>query len=70
MNVTFPAEDTSYRAFFDIAIYNDKLVEGNETFSLAISKSSLPEGVSLGHPQEVDITITEGNGMQYNVLHL
>ena len=62
MNVTFPAGDTSYRAFFEISIFNDNLAEGNELFSLAIVNSSLPEGVDLGRPQEAVVTITEGNG--------
>ena len=61
--MTFPIEDTSYRAFFEISIYNDNLVEGNETFSLVIDNSSLPEGVSLGWPRQLSITITEGSGM-------
>jgi len=65
LNITFLAGDNSYRAFFEIPIYNDNLVEGNETFSLAIVASSLPEGVGLGRPQEVTVTITEGNGMQH-----
>ena len=63
VNVTFPAGDTSYRAFFEISIYNDNLVEGNESFSLSIVNSSLPEGVNLGRPREAVITIFGGNGM-------
>ena len=63
INVTFPIEDISYRAFFEISIYNDNLVEGNETFLLVIDNSSLPKGVSLGRPHQLNVTITEGNGM-------
>ena len=63
MNVTFPAGDTSYRAFFEISIYNDNQAEGNESFSLEIVNSSLPEGVGLGRPHEAVVTINQGNGM-------
>ena len=63
INVTFPIEDTSYRAFFEVSIYNDNLVEGNETFFLVIDNSSLPEDVSLGRPHQLNVTITEGNSM-------
>lgn len=69
VNVTFPAGDTSHRAFFDIAIYNDKRPELNETFSLAIVNSSLPERINLGWPYKVDVTITARNGMYYCVLN-
>ena len=63
VNVTFPVGDTSYIAFFEISIYNDNLVEGNESFTLAIVNSTLPEGVSLGMPNELVVTIVDGNSM-------
>ena len=47
--MTFPIEDTSYRAFFEISIYNDNLVEGNETFTMNLSvPKSLHPGIVTG----------------------
>ena len=68
VNVTFPVGDTSYTAFFEISIYNDTLVEPNEVFTLAIVNSTLPEGVSLGMPNELVVTIVDGNSMLYTYI--
>ena len=44
-NVTFTAGDTLVS--FNVAINNDDIFEGNETFSLIIDPSSLPSRVVL-----------------------
>ena len=40
-------------------IIDDGIVEFDETFNLLIDQSSLPNGVSLGDPCEVTMTIID-----------
>ena len=49
-------------ASFDVLITNDNTSEGNETFNLAINGSLLPEGISVGNPDQVTVTIVDDDG--------
>ena len=56
-NVTISAGKTSVA--FDIAVNNDNVSEGNETFHLTINPSLLPEGVTVNGPCVVSVTIVD-----------
>ena len=58
--VTFPAGMTSVT--FDIPINDDSILEGNENFMLTIDQPSLPEGVTVGEPNEATVTIVDNDG--------
>ena len=58
--VTFPAGTTT--ANFFVSITNDNLIEGNETFTLALNPLLLPSDVIVGHPAEALVTIIDGAG--------
>ncbi len=47
------------RVPFDIPIYDDNILEGNESFILTISPSSLPTGVTVGDPGQATVTIVD-----------
>ena len=56
----FPAESTSVP--FDVNITNDDILEGNETFSLNIIPSSVPDRVIMGNPRLSEVTIVDNDG--------
>ena len=58
--VTFPPGMTI--AYFVVSITNDNLIEGNETFTLALNPLLLPNDVIAGHPAEAIVTIVDGPG--------
>jgi len=60
--VTFPAGVTSVT--FDIPMWDDNILEGNENFMLTIDQSSLPTGVSPGDPDETAVTIVDDDRKQ------
>ena len=47
-NVTFPTGNTNVP--LDVSITNDNILESNETFSLNIISSSVPDRVTIGSP--------------------
>ena len=53
--VTFPAGETSVS--FDVPITNDNILEGDETFTVAVDPSSLPNDVEVGDPSSATVTI-------------
>ena len=59
-NVMFPAGSTS--VLFDVNIANDDTVEGNETFSLSIIPSLVPDRVIMGNPRQSAVTIVDNDG--------
>ena len=54
-NVTFPAGVTL--AILDVAINDDDIVEGNESFTLSIDPSSLPNSVTVGNPGNTTVIV-------------
>ena len=46
----------------NILITNDNILEDNETFNLTINQSSLPDGVVVGDPSQVTVTIVDDDG--------
>lgn len=58
--IMFPAGMT--RVVFNVSIMNDNLLEGNETFVLIISSSSIPSGVNITDPAQAVVTIVDDEG--------
>jgi len=58
-NVTFPAGETF--AVFNVSINDDDIVEGNENFTLSVDASSLPNDVTVIHPHQSTVTITDND---------
>jgi len=44
---------------FDIPIFNDSILEGNEDFDIVIIQGSLPDGVTRGTPGRATVTIVD-----------
>ena len=42
---------------FDIQIADDNILEDNETFTLNIVNSSLPNGITAGNPSQATVII-------------
>ena len=59
-NVTIPAGEISVS--FNISIINDYIFERNESFSLTIDSSSLPDKFLLQPDCEVIVTIVDDDG--------
>jgi hypothetical protein len=55
---TFTFAPNELTKYVDVAITDDTLVEGNETFSFALSS---PNGVTLGSPSSVTVTIVDND---------
>ena len=66
--VTFTAGQTS--ASFDVPINDDNIYERNETFSLAIDQSTLPNMVMLLPMCRLDVTIVDDDCKLLNNIHL
>ena len=47
---------------FNISIFNDSILEGNEDFDITIIPSSLPNDVSRGNPRTATVTIVDDDG--------
>ena len=58
-NVIFPTGNTSVS--FDVPITNDNILESNETFSLNIISSSVPDQVIIGNPRQSAVTIVDND---------
>ena len=58
--VRFPAG--SVMESFDINIVNDDILESDETFLLDITIMMLPNGIVIGQPASVEVTIVETTG--------
>lgn len=59
-NVSFPAG--SERESFDVNIVSDDILESDETFLLDITIMMLPNGIIIGEPASVEVTIIETTG--------
>ena len=57
--VIIPAGQTT--ATFDVPINDDNILEGSENFTLTISPSPLPTGVSVGDPDQAIMTIMDND---------
>jgi len=57
-----PAGATMTNESFEIKINNDDLIEGTETFGLAINLSSLPYCISLADPNKTEVIIIDDDG--------
>ena len=55
----FPAGNTS--VLFDVNITNDDTLESNETFSLNIISSSVPDRVIISSPRQSAATIVDND---------
>ena len=55
----FPAGNTSVP--FDVNITNDDTLESNETFSLNIISSSVPDRVIISSPRQSAVTIVDND---------
>ena len=42
---------------FDVPITDDNILENDETFTVAVDPSSLPNGVGVGDPSSTTVTI-------------
>ena len=49
------------RASINVAIIDDNLVEGNESFTLSIASSSLPNNVTVGNLSQTTVTIVDND---------
>ena len=47
---------------FRVDINNDNIQEPDETFIVFIDQSSLPNGVIVGEPSEITVTIVDDDG--------
>ena len=56
----FPVGQT--HALLNITIWNDKILERKENFSLTINSSSLPNNINLGDPFQTTVTIVDDDG--------
>ena len=59
-NITFTTGVT--RVQFNVAIIDDSLFESDEIFYLIITTDSLPNGVSVGYPNQTTVTIEDDEG--------
>ena len=59
-NVILPSGNTTVS--FEIKIFNDNILEGNETFNITINAISLPACVNRGNPYEATVTIVDDDG--------
>ena len=57
--MTFPTGNTNVP--LDIPITNDNILESNETFSLNIISSSVPDRVTIGSPGQSAVTIVDND---------
>ena len=48
-------------------MFNDNLLEGNESFMLNINPSSLTNGLTLGDPSQVRVTVFDDESKCMNV---
>ena len=62
--VTFSAGVNSSQ--LNILIINDNILEDDETFNVTINQSSLSDGVVVGDPSEVTVTIVDDDGEYFN----
>ena len=58
-NVIVPAGSTSIP--FDVNITNNNILESNETFSLNITSSSVPDRVYISSPRQSALTIIDND---------
>ena len=58
--VTFSAGVNSSQ--LTILITDDNILEDDETFNLTVNQSSLPDGVVVGDPSQVTVTIVDDDG--------
>lgn len=58
-DATFPAGVT--HVSFDVSIKDDNIIETNETFSLIIISTTLPDRVIMGNPIESIVTIVDND---------
>ena len=58
--VTFSAGQTT--ATFNVLIYDDNILEGDENSMLTINETSLPSYVTRGNPGEATMTIMDDDG--------
>ena len=58
-NVKFLPEITSVP--FDVSITNDNILEGNETFSLIIGSSLVPDKIIIDSPNVSTVTIVDND---------
>ena len=58
--VTIPAGNISVT--FDVKIYDDNILEANETFSLTINVSSLPGCIDYAVPYQATVMIVDDDG--------
>ena len=56
-SVRFPPDTTCVP--FDVPVINDNILEHNETFSLIIWSTSLPDQVIIGNPRQSTVTIID-----------
>lgn len=56
-DITFPAGETI--ALYNVSINNDNIIEHNETFTISIVPSSLPNGVTVATPNQTTVTIID-----------
>ena len=56
-DITFPAGETL--AVFNVSINDDNIVEDNESFTLSIDLSSLPNGVTVINPNQTTVNIMD-----------
>lgn len=47
---------------FDVTIVDDNTVENNETFTLRIRSTLLPDRISIGSIQRTTVTIVDNDG--------
>ena len=50
------------RVPFNVSITDDDILEANENFMLTIESSSLPNGVTVGDPDQSMVTIVNDDG--------
>jgi len=47
---------------FDVPIFDDNKLEGDENFTVSVDETSLPTGVIVGTPSWATVNIKETNG--------
>ena len=50
------------RVPFNVTIIDDNIIESDEIFYLNITTDSLPNGVSVGYPNQTTVTIKDDEG--------
>ena len=58
--ITVPAGNVTVS--FEVKINNDNILEGNETFSLAINLSALPDCIIHANIHQATVTIVDDDG--------